>query len=126
MLFCDKMGQMVHQRTVDLNTLGKNMNDNQIPVAQAVCDNMSSLLEAFGGITYTDKTVTVLEKQEEKKHVPKKEVEPKYIEVQQKLVNYSDFEKAIRRIAEFDVELYRLGKIKNPKLENEWNALKEK
>lgn len=52
MLFCDQDGQMINEKSVDLNTLGKKMNDNGITVATNISDNMSNILEAFGGIKY--------------------------------------------------------------------------
>ena len=44
MLFCDEDGEMIHERTIDMNTLGKMMNDNGIVVSSQVSSNMSSLL----------------------------------------------------------------------------------
>ncbi len=44
MLFCDENGQMVNDRVVDMNTLGKVMNDNGIAVSAQVSQNLSSLL----------------------------------------------------------------------------------
>ena len=32
MLFCDENGQMILEKTVDLNTLGQKMNENDIAV----------------------------------------------------------------------------------------------
>ena len=52
MLFCDQDGQMIDEKSVDLNSLGKKMNENGITVSQNVTENMSNILEAFGGITY--------------------------------------------------------------------------
>ena len=36
MLFCDQDGQMIDEKSVDLNTLGKKMNENGIAVSQNV------------------------------------------------------------------------------------------
>lgn len=44
MLFCDKDGQMINEKSVDLNTLGKKMLQNNINVNQQVNDNMTSIL----------------------------------------------------------------------------------
>lgn len=52
MLFCDENGQMINGRVVDMNTLGKIMNENGISVNLQVSQNLSSLLEAFGGIGF--------------------------------------------------------------------------
>lgn len=52
MLFCDADGQMIEDKSVDLNALGKKMNQHGINVNQQVTDNMSNILEAFGGIKY--------------------------------------------------------------------------
>jgi hypothetical protein len=52
MLFCDQDGQMIEEKSVDLNSLGKKMNENGITVAGVVSENMSNILEAFGGIKY--------------------------------------------------------------------------
>ncbi len=52
MLFCDEKGQMIAERVVDMNSLGKVMNSCGIAVSPQVSQNMSSLLETFGGIGY--------------------------------------------------------------------------
>lgn len=52
MLFCDEKGQMIAERVVDMNSLGKVMNSCGIAVSPQVSQNMSSLLETFGGISY--------------------------------------------------------------------------
>ena len=44
MLFCDQDGQMVEDKSVDLNSLGKKMNESGITVASNVGDNMSNIL----------------------------------------------------------------------------------
>ena len=44
MLFCDEDGQMIEDKSVDLNTLGKIMNEKGITVGQNVSENMSSIL----------------------------------------------------------------------------------
>ena len=44
MLFCDADGQMIDDKSVDLNSLGKKMNDHGINVSQQVTDNMSNIL----------------------------------------------------------------------------------
>lgn len=43
MLFCDDEGQMHKERTIDLNTLGKLMNENGITVGSQISHNMASL-----------------------------------------------------------------------------------
>ena len=57
MLFCDQDGQMIDEKSVDLNSLGKKMNENGITVSQNISQNMSNILEAFGGIKYEQKVV---------------------------------------------------------------------
>lgn len=57
MLFCDEKGQMVGDRIIDMNTLGKVMNDNGIVVSPQVSQNLSSILEAFGAIGYDERVV---------------------------------------------------------------------
>jgi len=64
MLFCDQNGQMIEDKSIDLNTLGKKMNENGITVASSVADNMSNILEAFGGIKYEERVVRMQEKHE--------------------------------------------------------------
>jgi hypothetical protein len=64
MLFCDQNGQMVDGRVVDMNSLGKLMNENGISVSLPVSQNLSSLLEAFGGISFDERVVQVQEKVE--------------------------------------------------------------
>ena len=50
MLFCDQDGEMIKGKSVDLNRLGKRMNEKGMGVAPIVIDNMCSILEAFGGV----------------------------------------------------------------------------
>lgn len=52
MLFCDENGQMVNERVVDMNSLGRIMNDHGIVVSPQVSQNLSSIFETFGGIQY--------------------------------------------------------------------------
>lgn len=124
MLFCDEDGQMIDDKSVDLNTLGKIMNERGITVGQNVSENMSSILEAFGGIKYEERQVRIQEKLEEKKAVAaKKDAEPKFIDVTQLLVSYKDFQNAIQKIAYFDVHLSRMGFLKTQKLEEQVKEL---
>ncbi len=44
MLFCDEDGQMIEEKSVDVNVLGRKMNDKGITVGQNVSDNMCSIL----------------------------------------------------------------------------------
>lgn len=44
MLFCDKDGQMISEKSVDLKTLGRKMNDQGITVTQNIAENMSNIL----------------------------------------------------------------------------------
>ena len=53
---------MIDEKSVDLNSLGKKMNENGITVASYVSENMSNILEAFGGIKYEEKVVKIQEK----------------------------------------------------------------
>lgn len=46
---------MVNSRVVDMNELGKIMNENGISVNLQVSQNLSSLLETFGGIGYDER-----------------------------------------------------------------------
>ena len=63
---------------------------------------------------------------EEKKNILKKETGPKIIDVQQKLVSHHDFASAIEKIQMFDVELSKLGYLKNsPALDAEVRQSKE-
>ena len=59
MLFCDEKGQMIHEKTVDLNSLGKKMNEHGLQVNPNVIENMSSMLHAFGDILYEERVVQV-------------------------------------------------------------------
>lgn len=59
MLFCDNEGEMLKERTIDLNTLGKLMNENGITVGSQISHNMASLFETFGGITYDEKITQI-------------------------------------------------------------------
>lgn len=55
---------------------------------------------------------------EEKKAILKKDAGPKIIDVHQKLVSYQEFSAALTKIKVFDVELAKLGYLKNsPALE---------
>ena len=44
MLFCDADGQMIDEKSVDLNTLGKKMNERGFTVSQPLIENMSNFL----------------------------------------------------------------------------------
>lgn len=44
MLFCDKDGQMIAEKSVDIHTLGKKMNEVGINVHQQINENMCSIL----------------------------------------------------------------------------------
>lgn len=59
MFFCDEDGCMIDEFTVDLLTLGKKMTAEGMNVPQAVSENLSNLLEAFGGIHFLEKTIQV-------------------------------------------------------------------
>lgn len=52
MLFCDRDGEMIEEKSVDLNILGKRLGEAGLTVSPQVNDNMSSILEAFGDIKY--------------------------------------------------------------------------
>ena len=117
MLFCDENGQMIDDKTVDLNNLGKKMNDNGVSINPSVSQNMSSLLHAFGDIVYEERVVQVQIKEEEKKNISiKKENVVKFMDVTQRLVSYQDFEGAVQTMARFDTQLAKLGYIKGVKL----------
>ena len=119
MLFCDKDGEMINEKSVDLNTLGKKMNENGISVSQPISENMSNILEAFGGIRYEKRVVKIQEKIEQKKALAiKKEIEPKFIDVTQLLVSHQDFAEAVNKIAYFDAHLARMGYLKSQKLDS--------
>ena len=99
MIFCDKDGEMIQDKSVDLNALGRRMTDEGLSISPQVNDNMCSILEAFGDIVYEERVVKMQEKVEEKKNMAiKKEVDPKFIDVTQRLVSFKDFDTAIRRI----------------------------
>ena len=110
---------MIEGKSVDLNRLGKRMNEQGMGVSQLVMDNMCSILESFGGITYEEEVLRVQEKHEDKKGGLKKDVEPKFVDITERRVSYADFSKAIKTIESFDVQLLRLGFIKSQKLEIE-------
>lgn len=44
MIFCDEKGQMVKDKNIDLNTLGKVMSENGLNITSQINENMSSLL----------------------------------------------------------------------------------
>jgi hypothetical protein len=67
----------------------------------------------------------VQEKAEEKKIITKKDTAPKIIDVTQKLIAYKEFIIALENIKMFDVELTRLGFLKNsPSLDGEVKSIK--
>ena len=126
MLFCDETGQMRNERNIDLNSLGKIMNEQGILVSPQISQNMSSIFETFGGIQYDERVIQVEEKQEEKKALLKKDAGPKIVDVHQKLVSYQEFADALNKIKMFDVELAKLGYLKNsPALDSEMRQSKE-
>ena len=59
MIFCDENGQMIKDRNIDLNALGRIMSENGLNITSQVNENMCSVLEAFGAITYTERTSMV-------------------------------------------------------------------
>ena len=59
MLFCDESGQMKKERNIDLNSLGKIMNEQGILVSPQISQNMSSIFETFGGIQYDERVIQV-------------------------------------------------------------------
>lgn len=60
------------------------------------------------------------EKVEEKKNIAiKKDVDPKFVDVTQRLVSFKDFEAAIKRVELFDINLARLGYVKSQRLDAE-------
>jgi hypothetical protein len=132
MLFCDENGEMIRENTVDLVSLGKTMNDVGILVSQPISDNMHCLLEAFGDIISEEKMIKVVVKEEEdpkKKALALKKTEnepPKLVDVMQKLTCYSEFEKALKTMKDFDLALTKLGYLKSPRLQAEVNELQEK
>ena len=95
-----------------MNFLGKVMNENGIIVSPQISNNMSSLLETFG-IQYNEKVIQVQEKVEQKKSLAKKDSVPKLINLTQKLISFADFEQATQQIKIFDIELSKLGYLKN-------------
>jgi hypothetical protein len=119
MIFCDENGQMIKDRNVDLNTVGRIMSENGLSITPQINENMCSVLEAFGAIGYTERTSMVQEKLDDKKGMVKKEQEPKLVEITEKLVSYEDFIMALNTIGKFDVELGRLGYLKSVRLEQE-------
>lgn len=59
MIFCDQNGQMIKEKNIDLNVLGKIMSENGLNITQQINENMCSILEAFGGINYLERTSMV-------------------------------------------------------------------
>ena len=59
MLFCDESGQMKKERNIDLNSLGRIMNEQGILVSPQISQNMSSIFETFGGIQYDERVIQV-------------------------------------------------------------------
>ena len=59
MLFCDDDGQMINEKSVDLNSLGKKMIEKGLIISPQITENMCSILEAFGSIKYEEKTVKI-------------------------------------------------------------------
>ena len=124
MLFCDKDGQMILEKSVDIHTLGKKMNQAGIAVHAQINENMCSILQAFGDIIYEQRVVRVQQKIEEKKNIAiKKEVDPKFIDVTERLISFKDFTEALKKIGIFDVQLARMGYVKSGKIEHEIKEL---
>ena len=53
---------MIEGKSVDLNRLGKRMNEQGMAVNPHVSENMCSILESFGGIKYDEQVVRVQER----------------------------------------------------------------
>lgn len=95
---------MINDRVVDMhNSLARSMVDNGIVISPQVSQNLSSILQAFGGIGFDARTVIKEEKIEEKKANIKKDAGPKMVEVTEKLISYKEFETAIDNIRIFDL-----------------------
>ena len=52
MLFCDENGQMIKDKNIDLNALGKIMSEKGLNITQQMNENMCSVLQGFGGIDF--------------------------------------------------------------------------
>ena len=63
---------MIKDRNSDLNTVGRIMSENGMNIPPQVNENMCSVLEAFGAISYSERTSMVQEKLDDKKGVIKK------------------------------------------------------
>ena len=75
------------------------MTEEGLTINPIINDNMCSILEAFGDISFEERVVKMQEKLEEKKNIiAKKEVDPKFIDVTQRNVSYKDFEKSIKQL----------------------------
>lgn len=64
---------MIKEKNIDLNVLGKIMSENGLNITPQINENMCSVLEAFGGISFLERVSQVQEKLDEKKNVIKKD-----------------------------------------------------
>jgi hypothetical protein len=55
MLFCDENGQMIKDKNIDLNALGKIMSEKGLNITQQMNENMCSVLQGFGGIDFLER-----------------------------------------------------------------------
>jgi hypothetical protein len=56
----------------------------------------------------------------------KKDVDPKFIDVTERLVSFKDFSEAIKKIQVFDIQLARLNYVRSPKLDSEIKEVEAK
>lgn len=50
---------MIKDKNIDLNTLGKIMSESGLNITPQINENMSSVLEAFGGINFLERNSMV-------------------------------------------------------------------
>lgn len=66
MLFCNQNGEMIEERTVDLNELGNILREKGIEITDQIADNMAAFLKCFGEIEYQEEVIEYFPKEDDK------------------------------------------------------------
>lgn len=67
MLFCNENGEIINERSVDLNEFGTILKTNikDIELTEAVSENMANFLKCFGDVKYDEEVIMVAPKEDE-------------------------------------------------------------
>ena len=113
MLFCNENGEIINERSVDLNEFGTILKTNikDIELTEAVSENMANFLKCFGDVQYDEEVTMVAPKEDEaskqhgksplKKGAATEEVQKPVPKILKKSNNF-DFLAAINKYKKYD------------------------